>query len=52
MRFMRFLRFVVHAVAKLLVFTITISFLLIKFTLNILILIFTLGAVASYTQKY
>lgn len=49
---MDILSFIIRAILKILMFTITISFAVIKFVVVIILLIFTLGAFASKTSKY
>ena len=49
---MSILKFIIKAFLKLLIFTITISFAVIKFVVFFALVIFTLGAFGSRTQKY
>ncbi|ANS51881.1 hypothetical protein BT246_65890 (plasmid) [Bacillus thuringiensis] len=49
---MKILKFIVRAILKLLIFTITISFAIIKLVVFFALVIFTLGAFGSRTQKY
>ncbi len=49
---MKILKFIVRAILKLLIFTITISFAIIKLVVFFTLVIFTLGAFGSRTQKY
>lgn len=44
--------FLIRTMLKLLKFTIVLSFTLIKFVFAFILIIFTLGAFASRTQKY
>ncbi|ANS51962.1 hypothetical protein BT246_66700 (plasmid) [Bacillus thuringiensis] len=49
---MGILKFTMRAVIKLLIFTITISFAIIKFVFLFMLVMFSLGAFASKMQKY
>lgn len=49
---MGILKFILRAFIKLLMFTITISFAVIKFVVFFTLMFLTLGAFASKTQKY
>lgn len=49
---MGILKFILRTIIKLLMFTITISFAVIKFVVFFTLMFITLGAFASRTQKY
>ncbi|MEN8648647.1 hypothetical protein ABFE25_29280 [Bacillus toyonensis] len=49
---MGILKFILRTIIKLLMFTITISFAVIKFVVFFTLMFITLGAIASKTQKY
>ncbi|WP_176546742.1 hypothetical protein [Bacillus pseudomycoides] len=49
---MSILSFIIRTILKILMFTITLSFAVIKFVLAIVLLIFTLGAIGSRTSRY
>lgn len=49
---MGIIKFILRAIIKLLMFTITISFAVIKFVVFFTLMFLTLGAFASRTQKY
>ncbi len=49
---MGIIKFILRTIIKLLMFTITISFAVIKFVVFFTLMFLTLGAFASRTQKY
>ncbi|WP_336992582.1 hypothetical protein [Bacillus toyonensis] len=49
---MGILKFIIRAILKLLIFTITISFAIIQFIVLFAVVIFTLGAIGSRNQRY
>ncbi|KFN13777.1 hypothetical protein NQ113_24945 [Bacillus pseudomycoides] len=49
---MDIIKFIIRTILKLLMFTITISFAVLKFVIIFALMIFTLGAFGSRTSKY
>lgn len=49
---MGIIKFIIRAIFKVLIFTISVSFAVLKFSIAIVLMIITLGAFASSTTKY